>query len=661
MIMYRPELHIDHQSRPAGLSLFTRISVLYCLIAIAYFAFSIPAMSQEVSENLPPTFSAEDFKKLSMEQLLEMEVTSVSRSPERLSQSASAIQVITREDILRSGATNLPEALRLASNLQVAEIHSNAWIISARGFNYVFANKLLVMIDGRTVYSPLFAGVYWDEQSVLMEDIDRIEVISGPGGTMWGANAVNGIINIITKNAAETQGIYYSRAAGNHLRSFDALRYGGKIGEKLHYRVFGQYSIRDHTLLPSGEAFADRWDYAQGGFQLDYNPSENTNVMVQGNLYTGTEESLLMPSTIDGQNIMGRWQHAFSKSSKLMFQTYFDRAWRRDIPSTFRSQVHTFDFEFQHSFALGKSHQLLWGGGYRHMNNVFLNTTEFVGFVPNKRKMELYSAFVHDEFTLVPEKLRFIAGVRLQHNVFTDFEFQPNARLAWTPDHRQVIWTAVSRAVRAPSRIDVDYSIPTYPVPSDQPSVAGGPDFESEVLISYELGYRIQTSKSVRLSVSGFYSDYDQLFSVEALPNTLTYQIVNGSQGISSGIEISGTWQVNRIWRLNGGYTWFNKELSTRTELYPVHSLGNDARHATVIQSMLDISDRFRFDVVARGRTRLSNNNTPAYLALDGRLSFEINQCMELSLVAQNLSHENMIEFGNRVTRSFYAQLRCRF
>jgi len=626
------------------------------LLVIGLLFFTSIAFAQ--AQDLLPS---QELKKLSMEELMNIEVTSVSKRPEKLTEVASAIQIITQEDIRRSGATSLPEALRLAPNLQVAQFNSYGWIISARGFNSIFSNKLLVMIDGRTVYSPLFAGVSWDAQNVVLEDVDRIEVISGPGGTLWGANAVNGVINIITKNAAKTQGLYVSAAGGTYLRNLVEARYGGNIGSKLFYRVYAQHFDRDNTFLENGDKNADKWGLTQSGFRMDWNASGNNTVSVQGNFYGGKEKTVPSHSTIDGQNVLAEWKHTFSEKSDFILQAYFDRTWRRDIPSTFSDELETYDIDFQHHFLIGKRNDILWGAGYRFMRNNILNSTEFVGFLPNRRNMDLFSAFVQDEIMLVPDRFKFTIGTKLQHNIFSGLEIQPSARLAWTPDEKQTIWGAISRAVRAPSRIDVDYHIPTYPVGPNVPNVAGGPNFDSEKLVAYELGYRVQPTSKLSLSLAAFYNEYDDIYSVEVLPGTQTYQIQNGIKGHSFGAELSGTLQVAQRWRLRGGYTYFYKELKNKPgHSFDPSSLGNDPKNQGLLQSMLNLPANFQLDITSRYVTNHPKPYIAEYFTFDTRLAW-LYKHWEFSVTGQNLWEDKHQEFGLEIPRSVYGKLSCRF
>ncbi|MDB5141457.1 MAG: TonB-dependent receptor [Mucilaginibacter sp.] len=636
--------------------------VLFC------FSFSLPVsavFSQDKKRPVADTLlTAQQIKTLSVEQLMNIQVTSVSKRPEKLSEVASAIQVITQEDIRRSGATSLPEALKLAPNLEVARYNSYAWIITARGFSNVFANKLLVLIDGRTVYSPLFAGVFWDAQSVPLEDIDRIEVISGPGGTLWGSNAVNGVINIITKKAKDTPGLYLSAAAGNQMHDQFSARYGGKIGSSINYRIYGQRSELDPTLNKNGANNADNWTMDQAGFRMGYDAGGPDKVTIQANFEGGTEHTNPGPSSFDEQDGMIQWSHIFSVRSDLQVQAYYDRSWRRDLPSTFNDQMQTYDINVQHHLQIGTSHNVLWGAEYRLMNDNSQNTTTFVGFVPAIRNLELYSAFLQDEIQLSPDAFKLTLGTKLLNDIYTGFEWQPSARLAWTPGHQQTIWAAISRAVRTPSRIDVDYRIPTYPVPPGTQNVGGGPNFVSEKLVAYELGYRVQPSQKISLSLATFYNNYDDLYSVEVVPGTKTYLIQNGLEGNSQGVELSGLYQATDSWRLRGGYAFFHKNIRDK----PGHSFdvtyeGVDPQHQAVLQSMLDLSKHFQLDLTGRyvsGRPLSVIAGVPvvnAYSNLDVRLAWHQGK-VELSVVGQDILNPSHVEFAfNRIPRSIYGKI----
>ncbi|MEX2594032.1 MAG: outer membrane beta-barrel protein [Anditalea sp.] len=481
--------------------------------------------------------------------------------------------------------------------------------------------------------------------------------MSGPGGTLWGANAVNGVINIITKSSQETQGLYASGAVGTYLRKKGTLRYGGKIGSDISYRIYAQHSGRNHTFLPDGTESDDKWKMTQSGFRMDWNPSEANSLMFQGNFYGGREQTEPKVTTLDGQNVLGRWTSNFSKS-QLVVQAYFDRTWRR-MP-TIGFELKTYDFEIHHRFPLGKRHSIIMGIGYRLMQDETHNYTTFGGILPNFRRMDLFNAFLQDEIIVVPDLLKFTIGTKLLHNVFTKFELQPSVRLALTPNEQHTLWSAISRSVRMPSRIDVDYFIPTTPLPPDQPQVAGGPNFISEKVIAYELGYRVQPSSRLTVSLATFYNQYDDLYSVEALPGTQIYQIQNGTEGISWGAELSGTYQVLKQWRLRGGYTYFDKDLQNkpgRTFDYSV--LGYDAQSQVLVQSMVDLPGNIQFDVTSRHLGELSNQ-VPDYFTFDVRVAWLFKQ-WEFSVNGQNLWEDRHKEWGAEIPRNIYGKVTCRF
>jgi iron complex outermembrane receptor protein len=586
-----------------------------------------------------------ELKRLSLEDLVNQDVTVVSRRPEKLSTSPSAVQVITGEDIHRSGATSLPEALRLAPNLEVAQVNSHDWAISARGFNNTLANKLLVMIDGRTVYTPLDAGVFWDAQNVLLDDVDRIEVVSGPGGTLWGANAVNGVINIVTKSARETQGLLVEGGGGSLLQDFGAIRYGGGNGTNLFYRVYAQRSDRNDTVFPNGNDAADSWDMSQGGFRMDWYPSDQNSLTVQGDAYSGSEAGTAGNTFLDGQNVLGRWSHTISDTSDLTVQAYFDRTWR-DIPNSIAEDLKTYDLDVQHRFALGERQSVTWGGGYRLMEDRVQNAAA-LAFIPPDRNMQLFSAFVQDEIILVPDRLQLTIGTKLEHNDFSGFEVQPSARLAWTPDDWQTFWGAVSRAVRSPSRIDSDIRLPgTQPF-----QLQGDTDFDAETVLAYEAGYRVRPVERVSLSLATYYNDYDFLRSLNQISPT-NFVIGNGFRGQTWGVELSGTYQATDWWRLRGGYTYLNKVLwADRPNVTPSVREGNDPENQVLIQSILDLPAHFQFDVVGRYVDTLENPHVPSYVSFDARLAWWYQGKVEISIVGQNLWDNQHPEFGAIATR----------
>lgn len=590
-------------------------------------------------------------KKLSVEQLMDIDVTSVSRRPEKLSEAASAIQVITQEAIHRSGATSLPEALRLASNLEVAQIDAHQWAISARGFNSTTSNKLLVLIDGRTVYTPLYAGVFWDMQDTLLEDIERIEVISGPGATLWGANAVNGVINITTKRAQDTQGVLATVAAGNELRSDGSLRYGGKLADDMHYRVYAKYSDRDDSVLPNGNDIANAWRRAQGGFRLDGALSDRDSYTVQGDGYGGQiAQPALADINISGANLLGRWSRTLSEQSDIKVQTYWDRTHRR-IPNSITEDLDTYDIDFQHRLPVGKRHDVVWGLGYRLIDDRIKNPAT-LGFLPGNVTRQWFSGFVQDDIVLLQDKLHLTIGSKLEHNEYTGFELQPSVRLAWRATEQHTVWTAISRAVRTPSRIDGEFYAPSSPPFT---ILQGNSNFESEKLVSYELGYRAQALDRLTAAVSTFYNDYDDIRSLERInpPASFPVYIGNGLTGKSYGAELTADYQVNEIWRLHAGYTELRVLLRHKPDSTDANTSSSEARDPEQfwsLRSSLELPGNTQLDANFRHVSRIANQDVPAYGELDVRLAWRARPNLEFSVVGQNLLHAHHAEFGTTST-----------
>ena len=593
------------------------------------------------------------YKKLSLQELMDLEVTSVSRRPEKLSDTASAIQVVTGDDIRRSGATSIPEALRLASNLSVAQIGSSQWAISARGFNSTTSNKLLVMIDGRTVYTPLFAGVFWDVQDTLLEDIDRIEVISGPGATLWGANAVNGVINITTKEAKDTQGLLLLGGAGTELRGFGGLRYGGALSPTLHYRIYTKYFDRDSTLRASTGGDGDNsWNMGQTGFRLDWDVSAENLLTLQGDLYSGRIDQPGPDDTeVSGGNLLGRWTHRFTPDSDLQIQWYYDRT-HRDIPNAFGENIATHDFDLQHHFLAGERHNFVWGLGYRLIDDHVSNTPA-LAVLPADVTLEWFSGFVQDDITLVPGRLTLTLGTKVEHNDYTGWEVQPSTRLAWKPTATQTVWSAVSRAVRTPSRIDSDFFVPGIPPFT---LLQGGPGFDSEKLLAYELGYRVQATSRLSLSAAAFYNDYDDLRSIEHVnpPAPTPLIIGNGLEGETHGVELTADYHVTDTWRLQAGYTRLLVHLKPKpgsTDVSGGSNESHDANNQFSLRSSLDLPWHVEFDVTLRHVGEITNQDVPSYQELDLHIGWHPTSRLEISLVGQNLLHDHHAEFGAAASR----------
>ncbi len=592
-----------------------------------------------------PDSAARALKTLSIEELMGLEVTSVSRRRERLAGAASAIQVITHEDIRRSGASSLPEALRLAANLQVAQVDARQWAISARGFNNTAANKLLVLIDGRVVYTPLFSGVFWDVQDVPLADIDRIEVISGPGATLWGANAVNGVINVITKDATDTPGLLLSSGGGTELRGFGTLRYGGALGTRARYRVYGRGFAREPTILPGGQDAADDWRFGQGGFRMEWDASAGDRLVVQGDVYDGR---IGQPSggdiTVSGGNLMARWSRTLSGSSALAAQVYYDRT-HRDIPGTFGEALDVYDVELEHTVRLADRHELVWGVGYRLINDHIANTAA-LAFLPPHVVRRWWTGFLQTDVAVVRDRLHAVLGAKVEHNDYTGFEIQPSGRLSLTVGGSGTLWAAVSRALRTPSRIDRELFAPGQP----PYAIAGGPDFRSERALAYEAGYRHQRG-SLALSVATFYSRYHGLRSLEQVnpPQPAPVVIANGQDGESYGAELAADYWLTPGWRVHAGYTelrvhiWPNPG-STDTTRGAAESRAPDRQ--LLVHSSVDLPARLTLGGAFRAIGAIANQQVPAYAELNASLRWRPAARLELSVVGQNLLHRRHPEFG---------------
>jgi len=597
-----------------------------------------------------PDSAAQALKQLSIEQLMNLEVMSVSKRPERLAQAASAIQVITYDDIRRSGASSLAEALRLAPNLQVAQVDSRQWAISARGFSSTTANKLLVLIDGRAVYTPLFSGVFWDVQQVPLAIIDRIEVISGPGATLWGANAVNGVINVITKDAQDTPGLVLSGGGGTELPGFGTARYGGALGSSARYRIYGSRFARDPSVLPNGQDAPDDWHLGQGGFRLDWDASTLSRVSLQGDLYDGRIDQLNPGDiAVSGGNAMVRWSRTISETSNLTAQVYYDRT-HRNIPGTFGEDLDIYDVELQHQTRLGARHDLVWGLGYRLINDRVANTPA-LAFLPAHVARGWLTGFVQDEIALVPDRLSVALGTKIEHNDYTGFEIQPSGRVNWTLSPSATFWAGVSRAVRTPSRIDRELYAPGQP----PYFLAGGPGFHSEDELAYELGYRHHQG-FLALSVATFYSRYHGLRSLEQVnpPAATPLVIANGQDGESYGAELTAEYVVTSRWRVRAGYT------ELRVHIWPNPGSTDTSRGATESQapdrqlflhSSIDLSAHLGFDAGLRAIGEIARPGVPAYAELNAKLTWQPTAKVDLSIVGQNLLHPRHPEFGAPATR----------
>ncbi|HEX9615577.1 MAG TPA: TonB-dependent receptor [Bacteroidota bacterium] len=594
------------------------------------------------------TLSVFDLKMKSLEDLMQMEITTVSKRAEPLLNVPAGVHVITQEDIRRSGVTTLAEALRLAPNLNVAQIDARQWAISARGFNGSTSNKLLVLIDGRVIYTPLYSGVFWDVQHVYLDDIERIEVVSGPGGTLWGANAVNGIINVITKssNDRSTQGFHAYGGVGTEKAGFAGARYGGAIGQKGSVRVYGMWQNQKETILGSGLGANDDWNFAQGGFRSDWSLGE-AHLVVQGDLYKGrVDQPIADDIDLQGGNVLVNYDFNLSPISKVAIKAYADMTHRR-IPGTFGEDLGTFDIDAQHSVIL-ESHSIVWGVGLRHFNDRVVNSTA-LAFLPDRQKFSLVTAFVQDKIDLVSDFLSLMIGSKFERNHYTGYEVQPSVRLSLTLSSSQFLWGAVSRAVRTPSRIDRELFAPGNP---PYIVIAGGPGFKSESVIAYALGYRF-SSPGFSLDALTFFNSYDDLRSLEPGPPPV---LSNGLEAESYGAEVAVQYQLTDWWRVRTGYSLFQKEVRLKpwsADLNNGQAEGNDPRHRVKFHSLMDLPGNVTADAWIRYVDKLPNRNAvvPGFLTMDVQIGIGITENVSVSIVGQHLLQKSHPEFGAPATR----------
>lgn len=612
---------------------------------------------------------------LSLEQLLNIEVTSVSKKEQNLFDAPAAISVLSNDDLRRSGATSVAEALRLVPGLDVAQASSSEWAISSRGFNNVYANKLLVLVDGRAVYTPLFSGVFWDLQQTMLEDVDRIEVIRGPGATLWGANAVDGVINVETRSARDTQGLFSYAGGGYPHEAMAGSRYGGQLGDDTFYRVFGSYQLNGDFELINGKSAADNWQGGQGGCRLDRYPQAETHLTWQGDV-TANE---LYDRSSDAYNVntLGRWTRTYSERASLEAQVYFDRTERSEAARVGEA-INTLDLSLQHNFGIGERNDVVWGLGYRLIGNEVWQTTPNVTVKNEDFTMQLFNAFVQDEFKIVPDKFSVSVGTKIEHNDVTGFEFQPSIRATFKPEENQTLWASISRAVRTPNELEARNVLNVAlggPEPGPGgglyvPTLVGGANLKSEVLWAYELGYRIQPVKSVSVDLATFYNDYSHIigfgpvsqFNPGSPAGTADIPWANTQNGSTWGGELSVTYSPFAIWRLTASYSLLEEH---------VHDIATgaphpDPEHQALLRSSYDLTRRISLDGQLRYVAKLADE--PAYATADARIAYRPTKNIELSLVGQNLFQPRHVEEGPtplvptaEVPRGFYGKITWKF
>ncbi len=638
---------------------------------------AIHCLHVSAADTNQPSQSASGLENMTLEQLVNVQVTSVSKKETDLFTSAAAIYVITQEDIRRSGMTSIPELLRLVPGLEVARIDANHWAISARGFNDQYANKLLVLIDGRSVYSPVTSGVFWNMRDVPLGDIDRIEVIRGPGATLWGANAVNGVINIITKSAKDTQGGLVTVTYGTEDQPSTTVRYGGQLATNLFYRAYTEYFNRENFVDSTGQDTADQWKAIRGGFRLDWDASAVNNFTLQGDYYYGqagetVDETTLTPPFVDrvnfvdqdkGGNVLGRWTHNFSDTSQLVLQSYYDHSEQGDAPIIIKSD--TYDFDLQHRFAWGNRQDIVWGAGYRYLAT---ETTPsfYATLTPSGTREQLFSTFIQDDITVVENRLHLTLGSKFEHNEITGFEVEPSGRLAWTPTQKQTVWAAVSRAVRTPSDLELDLrqNRSAFQPPSGPPvlvSVFGNPNLKSEEVIAYELGYRIKPVEQLSFDLATFYNVYNQLIATvpgdpffeaaPAPPHVVAPQTFENSQRAETyGAEVSGEWRATESLKLVAGYTFLQMHLHPEPifngnpqNQFQVHAYVNLPHHVELDGAVFYV-DQIQ---ALLGDATIS---IPAYVRVDLGVTWRPTRSLEFGIYGQNLADDRHAEFTSYKT-----------
>ncbi len=660
------------------------------VLLLASALCSLPAKAQQ-----PP----KDLASTSIEELMNIEVTSVSRKQQKLSHIASAVFVITTEDIQRSGALNIPDLLRMVPGLDVAQSNANTWAISARGLNQEFGNELLVMVDGRNVYSPAFGGVFWDVLDMPLENIDRIEVIRGPGGSTWGANAVNGVINVITKTAAKSAGALVVAGAGNIDRGFATVQYAGSVGKNIDYRVFTKYFNQTNMADLNGPDGGDGWHILRGGFRLDSRISPKDTLVTHGDIYAGREgdPTLVLPSVtapgevktfsqanLSGAHLGADWTHIHSPRSESTLSFTYDTYERVDVLGEER---HTFYLDFQHHIALGRRHDLVWGLGYRYsMSDSHGALT--VSLNPPDLNAHLFSSFIQDEITLVPAKLAVTVGTKLEHNNYSGFALMPSARMTYAPHARLSLWAAVSRAVRTPAETDAALRVnfAGFPGPGGIPALAaliGNPYLKNEGLLAYEAGFRTSVSDRLSVDVAAFYNLYDHqitsepatpFFEGSPLPAHLVIPVTprNFGHGETHGVELALNWKITDRWNLSPAYSFERVHMHTsplsQDGETALQTEGSDPHVEAQLRSHFSITPALAWDVAAYYVDRLIFLQVPSYTRLDIGLSWRAGERWSLSIVGQNLLKDRHLEFASTasllptlVKRGAYVKLTWQF
>jgi len=679
------------------------VAAATALVFLILFGIAIQRISAQATqiEQNPPV----NLKQLSLAQLGNVEVTTASKEPEEVWKTAAAIYVITQEDIRRSGATSIPELLRLVPGVEVARIDSDHWSVGIRGFGSEFSKSVLVLIDGRSVYTPLFAGVYWDLQNVMLEDVERIEVIRGPGGTIWGANAVNGVINIITKSSKDTHGTLASVSGGNVDQGMGGFRYGGGNGKDFDFRVYGMGFGRAAEFHPDHAAFDD-WQTGQGGFRSDWQLNTHDALTLQGDMYKGYDGERVQissyappsvqtfdePHNVAGGNLLARWHRQINESSDFQLQSYYDRT--SQLSPQLDEIRNTFDIDFLYHVNLNERHDLSFGAGARWSPDNITQKFDTLNFVPQQETDSIYSWFLQDQISLMPRRLLLTLGSKFEHNNYSGFEIQPNARLIWTPTVHQSAWVAVTRAVRTPSRLDQDLQLTDFLTSGPPPvflRVVGSKTFKSEELLGTEAGYRTLVASRLYMDIDFFYNDYNDLYGygptalfVETSPQpthvVAEVPLANATAGDTTGVEVAPDWKPTDWWELKGSYSFLHLFVHDKAGIAgPLNPLitssdnGSSPHHQVELQSLFNLPGNLELDTTYRYVSALpAQMSTPpgqtvaAYSTADVRLGWRPLQSVEFSVVGQNLLQPYHPEFGGDdgplvgIKRSFYGKITWR-
>ncbi len=669
----------------------TRISS-HAFLQFAILGFmTLPAWPQQNSTDLTTK---------SLEDLMNVEVTSVSKNEQKLSRTASAIFVITAEDISHSGSTNIPDLLRMVPGMDVAQINGHTWAISARGLNDEFSNELLVMVDGRTVYVPTFGGIFWDVLDIPLDDIERIEVIRGPGGTIWGTNAVNGVVNIITKKAADTRGALVVAGGGSLDQGFGTTQYGGSLGKDTNYRIYTKYSNQAQLPGLGGQSGGDGWHILSGGFRVDSILSPKDTLTVQGSLYAGSEgnPSRFLPSVTSASleddefeaNLSGgflqlAWNHTYSARSDSTLQVSYDSYERNDA---LRENRYTLGLDFQHHFAWGQRQNVVWGLDYRYSSSQ-TNGDLTESLNPADLNTQIAGSFIQDEIALSPDRLYLTVGTKLEHDYYTGFVLLPSARLTWQPNAHEMFWAAISRAARTPASTDTAerLNFGGFVGPGGTPvliGAVGNPHFKSEDLLAFEAGTRITLRNRLSIDFAAFYGDYTHQSTVEPAPSVsettpapphlfipTTFQ--NLMHGESQGLEIAAHWKVSDRWTLSPGYAFEQIHMRLDPSSQDTESVaaaeGSSPVNSVQMRSHYIFPHNLSWDTSAYFVGRLRDPDVASYTRVDTGLSWHYTEGLSISLVGQNLLRDHHLEFidpagssrSTLIKRSAYAKFTWRF